>query len=128
MRSRSGRWLARFPRAYSAATKLGGVALLFNADVYRGWTWASMHADARRRRRAGDDVLGYSYCHEAAEMLLQHGFDAVVLGHTHNAELVELPSGTYVNTGNWLRGSSFVEIDSGKVFLRTWDAARRATV
>ena len=119
-------FFARYPRAYELATKAAGLGLLFNADVYRAWTRASIWTDQRRRRRAGEDVLGYSYCHAAAEMLLQRGFDAVVFGHTHNAELVELPSGAYANSGNWLRGSTYVEIDRGEVALRTWDASRRA--
>jgi len=51
---------------------------------------------------------------------------AVVFGHTHNAEVIDLPSGTYVNCGNWLRGSSYVEIDHGDVSLHTWNANRRA--
>jgi len=85
-----------------------------------------MHLDRHRRQRAGNDVLGYSYCHEAAEMLLQRGFDTVVFGHTHNAEVIELPSGTYVNCGNWLRGSSYVEIDHGTVSLHAWNPSRRA--
>jgi UDP-2,3-diacylglucosamine pyrophosphatase LpxH len=118
-------FFARYPRAYERATKAAGVGLLVNADVYKLWTRASMFADRRRRRRAGEDVLGYSHCHAAAEMLLQRGFDAVVFGHTHNPELVQLPSGTYANTGNWLRGSTFVEIDRGDVALRTWEPARK---
>ena len=55
-------------------------------------------------------------------MLLGRGFDAVLFGHTHNAEHVELPSGTYVNSGNWLRGHTYVEIDHGKIDLKTWES------
>lgn len=113
---------ARHPRAYEVATKAAGIGLLVNADMYRAWTWAAMRVDERRRSRAGADVLALSYCHEAAEMLLERGFDAVVFGHTHNAEVVELPSGTYFNTGNWMRGSSYVEIADGDVSLHTWAA------
>jgi UDP-2,3-diacylglucosamine pyrophosphatase LpxH len=114
-------FFARFPRTYGAATKAAGLGLRLNSDVYRGWTWAAMRVERLRRSRAGDDVLGSSYSRAAAEMLLQRGFDAVVFGHTHNAELVQLPSGTYVNTGNWLRGSTYVELDRGAVTLRTWE-------
>lgn len=117
---------AAHPRAYEVATRVAGIGLLFNADIYRAWTWGATEIDRRRRRRAGDDVVGYSHCHEAAEMLLGRGFDTVVFGHTHKAELVELPSGTYVNSGNWLRGSSYVEIDHGSVALHTWNPDRRA--
>jgi UDP-2,3-diacylglucosamine pyrophosphatase LpxH len=102
-------------------TKLAGIALLLHADVYRTWTALTIRLDARRRRLAGDDVLAYSYCHAAAEMILHRGFDAVIFGHTHNAEHATLPSGVYVNSGNWLRGRTFVDIDRGDVTLRTWD-------
>lgn len=114
-------FFARYPRLYEAATKAAGLALFVNADVYRGWTWLTIHADRRRRRRAGGDVLGYSYCHEAAEMLLQRGFDAVIFGHTHNAEVAQLPSGLYVNSGNWLRGKTYVDINHGEVTLESWE-------
>ena len=72
-------------------------------------------------------MLGQSYCHAAAEMLLQRGVDTVVFGHTHHAEVVTLPSGTYVNAGNWLRGSTFVDIDHGEVSLRTWSVTEGAS-
>ena len=32
-----------------------------------------------------------------------------------------MPSGTYVNSGNWLRGHTYVEIDHGKIDLKSWD-------
>jgi UDP-2,3-diacylglucosamine pyrophosphatase LpxH len=114
-------FFARYPRLYGAATRAAGLALWINRDVYQAWTYLSDRADIRRRRRAGDDVLGYSYCHEAAEMLLSRGFDAVVFGHTHNAEVTELPSGTYLNAGNWLRGQTYVDIDHGRISLQAWE-------
>ena len=57
----------------------------------------------------------------AAGMLLSRGFDTVIFGHTHNPCDVELAEGQYVNSGNWLRGSSYVEIDQGKVELKKWE-------
>jgi UDP-2,3-diacylglucosamine pyrophosphatase LpxH len=114
-------FFARYPDLYSLATHLAGITLFLHADVYRLWTWAADRADRRRRDRAGDDIAQTSYCHGAAEMLLNRGFDAVLFGHTHNAEQVDLPSGVYVNSGNWLRGHTYVEIDHGKVELKTWD-------
>ena len=111
----------KYPDLYALATHLAGLALFMRADVYRLWTRLADRADQRRRARAGDDLTAASYCHGAAEMLLQRGFDAVLFGHTHNAEHVEMPSGTYVNTGNWLQSRTYVEIDHGKVDLKRWD-------
>jgi UDP-2,3-diacylglucosamine pyrophosphatase LpxH len=53
-------------------------------------------------------------------MLLGRGFDVVIFGHTHHAEQISLPSGMYVNAGNWMKGSTYVDIDRGEVQLRTW--------
>ena len=114
-------FFAKYPDLYALATHVAGLALFLHADVYRLWTWLADRADQRRRRRAGDDVAATSYCHGAAEMLLRRGFDAVLFGHTHNAEQVQMPSGTYLNSGNWLRGRTYVEIDHGKIDLKTWD-------
>ena len=115
-------FFARYPDLYEMATHLAGLALFLRADIYRTWTWLSDKADQRRRTRAGEDITAASYCHGAAEMLLARGFDSVVFGHTHNAEHVQMPSGTYVNCGNWLRGASYVEIDQGTVALKKWEA------
>lgn len=114
-------FFARYPDLYELATHVAGLALFLRADVYRAWTWLSDRADQRRRARAGEDITAASYCHSAAEMLLTRGFDAVLFGHTHNPEHVEMPSGTYVNSGNWLRGRTYVEIDRGKLALKTWE-------
>jgi UDP-2,3-diacylglucosamine pyrophosphatase LpxH len=114
-------FFAEHPDLYELATHLAGMALLLRADVYRFWTALADRADRRRRERAGDDLTAASYLHGAAEMLLGRGFDAVLFGHTHNAELVHLPSGVYANSGNWLRGNTYVEIDHGKVDLKSWE-------
>ena len=115
-------FFAQYPDLYERATRLAGLALFVRGDVYRGWTWLSDKADQRRRARAGEDITTASYCHAAAEMLLARGFDTVVFGHAHNAEHVQMPSGTYVNCGNWLRSANYVEIDHGDVALKTWKA------
>jgi UDP-2,3-diacylglucosamine pyrophosphatase LpxH len=56
-------------------------------------------------------------------MILRRGFDAVVFGHTHLAEMVTLPEGVYVNSGNWLSGATYVEITKGELAVRTWESA-----
>ena len=43
-------------------------------------------------------------------------------GHTHKAEVVELsPGKLYVNSGNWMRGSPYVEICHGKLSLERFE-------
>jgi UDP-2,3-diacylglucosamine pyrophosphatase LpxH len=94
--------------------------LHFYPDVYRLWThYESLKQRTRVLLARGEGRP--SVYHEAAEMLLARGFDAVVFGHTHQAEDVVLGShGRYLNCGNWVRGGSFVEIDRGTVNLRRW--------
>jgi UDP-2,3-diacylglucosamine pyrophosphatase LpxH len=93
--------------------------MLLHKDFYKVWSTMADAVDRHRRRRAGD-VLDLSPHHRAAEMLLDRGFDAVVFGHTHYPELVDLPSGTYANCGTWMDEGSYVEIDAGHVALRAW--------
>jgi UDP-2,3-diacylglucosamine pyrophosphatase LpxH len=118
----------RAPRLYRWVTRAGGLALLVSADVYAVQNRVGEAVDRWRRSRAGDDVLALSPSHEAAELLLQRGFDAVVFGHTHHAEVVELPSGTYLNGGEWVHGSTYVDIDRGVATLRHWTAVSPAAI
>jgi UDP-2,3-diacylglucosamine pyrophosphatase LpxH len=115
-------FFARYPDLYEFATRLAGVALFAPNDTYRVWTWLAERLDRWRRDRAGEDLTAVSYCHGAAEMLLGRGFDAVLFGHTHNAEHLQMPSGAYVNCGNWLRGRTYVEIDHGRIDLKAWES------
>ena len=116
---------SRFPRLYGFAGRAFGMTLFVHKDFYRVWSSMADAVDAVRRRRAGD-VLELSPHHRAAERILDRGFDAVVFGHTHHAEHVVLPSGAYVNSGTWMHGGSYVDIDRGEVTLRTWDHERAA--
>jgi UDP-2,3-diacylglucosamine pyrophosphatase LpxH len=111
-------FFARYPDLYEAAAWLAGRFLALSPDTYQLWTRAQKALEDRRKQQNADDRHAASHYYEAADMLLQRGFDTVVFGHTHNAEVVELEHGTVVNSGNWLRGSSYVEIDHGEVALR----------
>ena len=120
-------FFAQSPKLYGVATRLARYALFAAPDTYKLWAIAQRRLqDARRQRvdRAGtaDDFsfLGSPY-HEAASMILRRGFDAVIFGHTHSAEMVTLPEGVYVNSGNWLSGATYVEITKGELALRTWE-------
>jgi UDP-2,3-diacylglucosamine pyrophosphatase LpxH len=108
------------PRLYEWLTRAAGPFLHFYPDVYR--LWASYENARQRARRALSWGKGErSVYHEAAEMLVRRGFDAVVFGHTHQSEDIVLASGgRYLNCGTWVRGGSFVEIDHGQVALRRW--------
>jgi UDP-2,3-diacylglucosamine pyrophosphatase LpxH len=118
---------SRFPRLYGAAGRTLGLVMFLHQDLYRLWSWPAMLVDRWRRSRAGGVAVELSPHHAAAEMLLQRGFDAVVFGHTHHAEDVELPSGRYLNTGTWMKGGQYVDIDGGDVRLLSWHGRLAAT-
>jgi UDP-2,3-diacylglucosamine pyrophosphatase LpxH len=108
------------PRVYEWLTRAAGPLLHIYPDVYR--LWASYENAKHRLLRGLKGGVGRdSIYHEAAHMLLSRGFDVVVFGHTHRAEDVLFePGRRYVNSGNWVRGGTFVEIEQGRVALRRW--------
>ena len=105
-------WFVRYPKGYEMGARVLGLALLVHPDVYSVYAKSQARSAARRKGDPPDEV--------AADMLLSRGFDTVIFGHTHNALDVQLENGHYVNSGNWLQGSSYVEIDQGKVELKKW--------
>jgi UDP-2,3-diacylglucosamine pyrophosphatase LpxH len=126
-------FFARSPELYRIATRLARYALFALPDTYELWANAERRLQDARRRvgRAGpvgnnsDRQISFirSPYHEAASMILRRGFDAVVFGHTHLPEMVTLPEGLYVNSGNWLTGATYVEITKGELAVRTWGSA-----
>jgi UDP-2,3-diacylglucosamine pyrophosphatase LpxH len=110
---------ARSPDFYEAITRLAGLALFVRPDIYQVWDSAAQRLDRYLRRsvQGTEDTITY---HRAAAEVLRRGFDAVIYGHTHRAESVQLPQGLYVNSGSWVRGGTYVEIQQGKVELKSW--------
>jgi UDP-2,3-diacylglucosamine pyrophosphatase LpxH len=112
----------RYPNVYEAATRVAGLFIFVRPDIYSVWAKADASVDRRRRQRSGRAVEETSALHEAAGVLLDRGFDTVIFGHTHHPESTELPGrGRYVNSGNWLRGSHYVDVDRGAVTLHRWE-------
>ena len=115
----------KHPRLYDALTRAAGPLLHVYPDVYRVWSSYEKLKGRVNQRFRGQEPSAY---HEAAEMLLRRGFDAVVFGHTHRAERVELlPGKTYVNSGNWMHGGTYVEITNGEIALHRWGGNAPAT-
>lgn len=110
----------RNPRLYEWLTKAAGPLLHLYPDVYRLWSWFEAFKRKLRIWRRGS-LLEKSVYYEAADMLLRRGFDVVVFGHTHHPVDIQLEDGRYVNSGNWLRGGSFVEVCDGQLQLKNWE-------
>lgn len=117
-------WYYRSPRSYTAATRVAGYALVLVPDVYRLYSRAEReirHARVVMARRRGDTAFeAISPYRLAAAALIERGFDAVVFGHTHEAEQVDMGDGLYLNSGNWLRGDTYVEVIDGAAQLKRW--------
>jgi UDP-2,3-diacylglucosamine pyrophosphatase LpxH len=112
-------FFVKHPRLYDALTRAAGPVLHIYPDVYRLW---SSYQKLKDRVSERSEHAQPSVYHQAAEMLLRRGFDAVVFGHTHHAESVELlPGKHYLNSGNWMHGGTYVEIERGQLALRRWD-------
>jgi UDP-2,3-diacylglucosamine pyrophosphatase LpxH len=113
---------AAAPRLYAMLGTAAAPMLRVYPDLYRAWS-----ATARLRQRAvrllpSADEAGAAPEQAAAKMIANRGFDVVVFGHTHRAERLELPhGGLYLNCGNWLRESSFVQIADGQASLLKWE-------
>lgn len=115
----------KHPALYERLTRLVGPLLHLYPDVYRVWSW---YEDLKQRLRSGrsSERVEQSVYYEAADMLLQRGFDVVVFGHTHKPEDVLLaPGRRYVNAGNWVRGGSYVKLEQGSIELLSWPEQAR---
>jgi UDP-2,3-diacylglucosamine pyrophosphatase LpxH len=110
---------SRWPDFYEAITRMARLFLFLRSDIYRMWDVAAGKIDLRRRRsaEATEDLVHYQ---RAASEVLRRGFDAVIYGHTHRAEVVELANGLYVNSGSWVRGGTYILIDEGRIELKEW--------
>ncbi len=117
-------WFSRAPASYQFATRLAGYLLVAVPDIYRVWDRVGTAVDRRSHRRGTREPTEGSATrtryHRAANDLLLRGFDTVIFGHTHTAETLHMPSGTYINAGNWLQGSTYVDINSGAATLCAW--------
>jgi UDP-2,3-diacylglucosamine pyrophosphatase LpxH len=117
-------WFSRAPASYQLATRVAGHLLVAVPDIYRVWDRVGSAVDRRNHRREtrepSPDPASATRYHRAANDLLVRGFDTVIFGHTHTAETLHMPSGTYINCGNWLRGNTYVDISRGAATLCEW--------
>jgi UDP-2,3-diacylglucosamine pyrophosphatase LpxH len=114
-------FFSRVPDLYESVTRLGGNLLFMRPDIYRLWDSGARVLDQHVRGHALNQD-GLINQHRAAASVLRRGFDAVVYGHTHRPERTELADGLFVNSGAWVRDSSYVQISGGQVELKRWMA------
>lgn len=54
----------------------------------------------------------------AMSLIKNNKADIVVMGHSHNPELMNIDKGYYANCGDWINHHTYLEIDAGKPVLR----------
>jgi UDP-2,3-diacylglucosamine pyrophosphatase LpxH len=115
------------PDLYEFATWLGGFALKLHPSLYKGWIAFEKFKSKYFWSKSEIGIQGeHAAFRKAAIELSSRGFDTVVFGHTHHAGSAELPNGSrYFNTGSWLIGTPFLEIDGGRVELKRWELQKR---
>ncbi len=119
----------KYPGAFVALIYIGGIALRIHPRVY---VVAEKIKDVLRRiffcrshgalagTEPSEGIPGEpSAFRESAEEISMHGFDYVLLGHTHCRGRVRLSSGAeYLNAGSWFFDPYFMEIQAGKVEMK----------
>ncbi len=57
----------------------------------------------------------------AARHAAQHGYDGIICGHIHRANLCHIKGTIYGNTGDWVEScSALIEDEHGELHLRRW--------
>jgi len=84
-------------------------------------SWASkgsrIHTDAKEfsERSIGDGLRDF-----AEKTLRESGYDYVIMGHKHKAEIIKFDTGTYVNLGHWLSfPATYATFDGNILELRS---------
>ena len=115
-------FFVKHPQTYEILTWLAGFVLKVHPSLYRLWIQIEKFKSKVLWRTAQSGIVGeHAAFYDAATELSRRGFDAVVFGHTHHAGECELPEGgRYYNTGSWLMGTPFLEIQDGRVELKKW--------
>jgi UDP-2,3-diacylglucosamine pyrophosphatase LpxH len=122
-------FFVRNPELYEFCTWLAGFALKLHPSLYKLWIkWEKLKSKFFWEKVEGGITGENAKFREAAIELSQRGFDVVVFGHTHHAGSADLPEGKkYYNTGSWLMGTPFLEINEGTITLRRWQRGSEST-
>ena len=117
-------FLLRKPDLYEFCTHVAGFFLNISPHLYRVWiAFERLLGYFRQKKSRKQNIKGIMgeapSISEAAFMLLERGFDAVVFGHTHHPGKSELNGATYFNTGSWLMHTNYIEILNGSITLKT---------
>ena len=85
-------------------------ALVLGAKLSRSSRVRTVSKLLQRKRSSG--LKGY-----AKKKIMKDQADIVVMGHSHDAEILPIGLGFYANAGEWIKKPSFLEIIDGKITL-----------
>lgn len=107
---------------HNASTRAFGLLLKLYPEAYRLQMWAERALSGIRGNTKHTGIPGEPIeFREMATSLTRRGFDSIIFGHTHHAGTIDLDGGKqYFNTGSWLVRPDYLEIDNGKISLKTW--------
>jgi UDP-2,3-diacylglucosamine pyrophosphatase LpxH len=111
----------RYPKAYFIIGKWMGYFLRIFPALYPTYGFLERVAGTFRvaRKISENSSEEKPVFKNAAELLLERGFDAVVFGHTHRAGKYNISSNKhYYNTGSWFDAPHYIEVNNGDIELK----------
>ncbi|MDO9182143.1 MAG: UDP-2,3-diacylglucosamine diphosphatase [Bacteriovorax sp.] len=113
-------FFVNFPVIYETLTRLAGILLAIHPKFYKLWMSFEKAATLFHKKRNGIIGEGPEFI-KAAEEITRRGFDAVIFGHTHHLGEISMPNNKkYFNSGSWMISCDYVEINEGKICIKTW--------
>jgi UDP-2,3-diacylglucosamine pyrophosphatase LpxH len=121
---RHAKWLARAgDRAYDAALWLN-IWLNRARRLWGGPYWSLSNWAKQQVKHAVNFISEYEKV--LTEEARRGGYDGIVCGHIHSANMREIDGLAYVNTGDWVEScTAVVEREDGALQLIDWAAVRR---
>ena len=116
-------WLAFLgDKAYDFVLNLNS---WFNAARHRlGFGYWSLSRFLKHKVKTSANFI-FQFEHNLAAYCKKRGFDGVICGHIHHAEIRDIDGITYMNDGDWVESmTALVEHHSGKWEIITWNRER----
>ncbi|HAL56537.1 MAG TPA: UDP-2,3-diacylglucosamine diphosphatase [Bacteroidetes bacterium] len=86
------------------------------ASRIAAWSSRKSRKHTSNRIYEGNDMV------EFAGQKIKQGFDYVVMGHNHVAQISAIGGGIYVNLGDWITEYTYAVFDGTKLDLKKWSA------
>ena len=89
-----------------------------------GFGYFSLSLFLKHRVKKAVDFI-FHFEHNLAQYCKKRGFDGVICGHIHHAEIKEIDGVTYMNDGDWVEScTALVEHHNGRWEIVTWTKER----